>query len=61
MQDRRNRLFEDSVRGAGPEAPDDLVPGNWTPAVDSCETGNAVILKAEPAGLQRKTIDISVS
>ena len=60
IQDRMNRLFEDSVRGARSEEHDDLGPGNWTPLVDIYETENAVILKAELPGLHRKDINIEI-
>ena len=59
LQDRMNRLFEDSLRGAR-ESDSGLASAAWSPAVDIYETENEVVLKAELPGVDQKTIDIHV-
>ncbi len=61
LQDRMNRLFEDSLartRGRGGE--EGLVTGAWTPPVDIYETDDAIVLKAELPGIDRKDIQLEV-
>ena len=58
LQDRMNRLFNDSY-GRGRE--DDLMNrGSWTPAVDIYEVEGALVLKAELPDMRREDIDVSV-
>jgi HSP20 family protein len=59
LQDRMNRLFDESVRNVrtGDEA---LSSGIWSPAVDIYETENEVVLKAELPEVNQKEIDIQV-
>ena len=57
LQDRMNRLFEETVqRGQG----EPLSQGTWMPAVDIYETGNEVVLTAELPGMEMEDIDIQV-
>jgi HSP20 family protein len=59
LQDRMNRLFNDSVSGRGRE--DDLMSrGTWTPAVDIYEEDGGLVLKAEVPDITREDIDITV-
>jgi len=59
LQDRMNRLFNDSVSGHGRE--DDLMNrGTWTPAVDIFEEDGGLVLKAELPEISREDIDITV-
>ncbi len=61
LQDRMNRLFEQSLRSAtgGPgEAGDSLV--SWSPAVDIYETGDELVLQAELPGFARDGISIDL-
>ena len=59
LQDRMNRLFNDSVNGRGRE--DDLMNrGTWTPAVDIYEDDGGLVLKAEVPDITREDIDITV-
>ena len=59
LQDRMNRLFNDSVSGRGRE--DDLMNrGTWTPAVDIYEEDGGLVLKAEVPDISRDDIDVSV-
>lgn len=59
LQDRMNRLVNDSVSGRGRE--DDLMNrGTWTPAVDIYEDDGGLVLKAEVPDITREDIDITV-
>ncbi len=59
LQDRMNRLFNDSYVGRGRE--DDLMSrGSWTPVVDIYEVDGALVLKAELPDLRREDIEVSV-
>ena len=59
LQDRMNRLFDESVRGIRP-GEEALNSALWSPAVDIYETENEVILKAELPEVNQKDIDIQV-
>ena len=59
LQDRMNRLFNDSVSGRHRD--DDLTNrGTWTPAVDIYEEDGGLVLKAEVPDIARDDIDITV-
>ena len=59
LQDRMNRLFNDSVGGRQRE--DDLMSrGTWTPAVDIFEEDGGLVLKAEVPDIAREDIDVTV-
>jgi HSP20 family protein len=59
LQDRMNRLFNDSFATRGRE--DDLMSrGSWTPAVDIYEVDGALVLKAELPDMRREDIDVNV-
>jgi HSP20 family protein len=58
LQDRMNRLFDESMRGAR-TTPDESTT-SWSPAVDIYETENEVVLKAELPEVNQKDIDIQV-
>lgn len=59
LQDRMDRLFQDSItRTRGYE--ESLAPGFWSPPVDIYETDEAVILKAELAGLNKDDVTIEI-
>ena len=59
LQDRMNRLFDESMRGIRP-GEEALNSALWSPAVDIYETENEVILKAELPEINQKDIDIQV-
>jgi len=59
LQDRMNRLFDDSMRGMRP-GEEGLASAIWSPAVDIYETENEVILKAELPEINQKDIEIQV-
>ena len=59
LQDRMNRLFNDSVGGR--QRDDDLMSrGTWTPAVDIFEEDGGLVLKAEVPDISREDIDVSI-
>jgi HSP20 family protein len=59
LQDRMNRLFNDSVSGRNRD--DDLMSrGTWTPAVDIYEEDGGLVLKAEVPDISREDIDVSI-
>lgn len=57
LQDRMNRLFDESMRGARPV---DESTTSWSPAVDIYETENEIVLKAELPEVNQKDIDIQI-
>lgn len=59
LQDRMNRLFNDSyVSRGGDDAL--LNRGTWTPAVDIYEVEGALVLKAELPDVNREDIEVHV-
>ena len=61
IQDRMNRLFNESYRGT-PRAADDeeWSLGAWAPAVDIYEQDGNIVLKAELPGVDPKDVDVRV-
>ena len=60
LQERMNRLFEESARGIGRGQEEDWSVGAWAPAVDIFEQGSDVVLKAELPGIEPKDVDIRI-
>jgi len=62
LQDRMNRLFDDSFRGASRNAGEDdwALGGSWAPAVDIFELEGNIVLKAELPGVDPKDVDVRV-
>ena len=59
LQDRMNRLFNDSVQAR--DRDDALVNrGSWLPPVDIYEVEGAIVLKAELPDVDREHIDVNV-
>jgi HSP20 family protein len=62
LQDRMNRLFDESfrtARGGGAEE-DWALGGSWAPLVDIYEREGNIVLKAELPGVDPKDVDIRV-
>jgi HSP20 family protein len=59
LQDRMNRLFNDSYGSRGGDE-SLLNRGAWTPAVDIYEVDGALVLKAELPDVNRDDIDVHV-
>ena len=61
LQDRMNRLFDESFRtartGTG-NADDWALGGSWAPAVDIYEQDGNIVMKAELPGVDPKAVDI---
>ena len=62
LQDRMNRLFGETYRGATRTGDDDdwALGGSWAPAVDIYEKDGNIVLTAELAGVEAKDVDIRV-
>ena len=57
LQDRMNRLFENSMRDMNMISE----PGEWIPHVDIYEDDGAITIKAELPGMQREDIMLDAS
>ena len=57
LQERMNRMFEDSYRGAG-SSDDWALGGAWAPAVDIYEQDGNIVMKAELPGVDPKDVDV---
>jgi HSP20 family protein len=61
LQDRMNRLFDESARAARSEGGEDwALGGSWAPLVDIYEQEGNLVLKAELPGVDPKDVDIRV-
>jgi HSP20 family protein len=59
LQDRMNRMFNDSYGGRSQE--DHMLNrGTWTPAVDIYEAGGELVLKAELPDMRREDVEVTV-
>ena len=59
LQDRMNRLFDESFRGARTGTADEwALGGSWAPAVDIYEQDGNIVMKAELPGVDPKAVDI---
>jgi HSP20 family protein len=59
LQERMNRLFEETLGRGGLDDLGPLTPG-WAPAADVFDTPDAYILEIELPGLGRDSIDVQV-
>jgi HSP20 family protein len=61
LQERMNRLFDESFRGINrTSGEEDWVGGAWAPAVDIYEQNGNIVLKAELPGVDPKDVDVRV-
>src|SRR5919108_5121154 len=60
LQERMNRLFDESFRGATRSggADDWALGGSWAPAVDIYEHDGNIVMKAELPGVDPKDVDV---
>ena len=59
LQERMNRLFEDSL-SRSKTTDQEMAMGAWTPAVDIFETAETIVLKADLPGIDEKDIDVRI-
>jgi HSP20 family protein len=62
LQERMNRLFDESFRGLGRSSSEDdwALGGSWAPAVDIFQQDGSIVLKAEVPGMDPKDVEIRV-
>lgn len=60
IQDRMNRLFDQTLSRTKADEEEGLAASTWAPAVDIYETPDSLVLKAELPGVSRENIDIQV-
>lgn len=60
LQERMNRLFDESFRSRSGSESEDWVSGAWTPAVDIFEQDGNIVLKAELPGVDPKDVEVRV-
>jgi HSP20 family protein len=61
LQERMNRLFDESFRGIGRTGGDEwALGGSWAPAVDIYEHEGNIVLKAEVPGVDPKDVDVRI-
>ena len=60
LQDRMNRLFDESARGAARGREEEWATGTWAPAVDIYEQGGDLVLKAELPGVDPKDVELRI-
>jgi HSP20 family protein len=62
LNERMNRLFEESFRSASRRGGDEdwALGGAWAPVVDIYEQDGNIVLKAELSGIDAKDVDIRV-
>jgi HSP20 family protein len=60
LQERMNRLFDESFRGITRHEDDWSIGGSWAPAVDIYEKDGNIVLKAELPGVEAKNVDVRV-
>jgi len=60
LQDRINKIFDQTVRTLYPDAEEDLERGTWAPAVDIHETEDSFIVKADVPGVSKDDIQIDL-
>jgi HSP20 family protein len=60
LQERMNRMFDESYRGRGQQSSEDdwALGGSWAPAVDIYEQDGNIVMKAELPGIDPKDVDI---
>jgi HSP20 family protein len=60
LQERMNRMFNESYRGRGASEDDWSLGGSWAPAVDIYEHEGNIVLTAELPGVDPKDVDVRV-
>lgn len=60
LQERINRMFDDTMRALYPQEGEEFGRGAWMPAVDIRETEDGYIVKADLPGLKKEDIQIDL-
>lgn len=60
IQERMNRLFDETFQKTRSAREEDLSAGLWAPPVDIYETEDKIVLKAELPEVDKKDVDIKV-
>jgi len=60
LQDRINRLFEDSFPRSG-DIDEDISMCEWKPSVDIYETEEGIVIKAELPGVNKEDVSVEVN
>ena len=60
LQDRMNRLFDQTMSRTRADDEEGFTASTWAPAVDIFETAESLVMKAELPGVSREQIDIQV-
>ena len=60
LQERINRMFDDTMRALYPHEDEGLERGTWVPAVDIHETEDGYVVKADLPGMKREDIQIDL-
>jgi HSP20 family protein len=58
LQERMNRLFEDTLSGTRPAPP--LGTGSWTPLADVYETADGFVVQVDLPGLSADDVEVNV-
>jgi HSP20 family protein len=59
LQERMNKLFEESLLQTGKERQDISIAG-WSPAMDVMESDEEIVLKAELPGIELKDVEVLI-
>ena len=60
LQERMNRLFQDSLSRSRGEEEEIASGGAWRPAVDIYEAADRIVLRADLPGLRQEEIDLRI-
>ncbi len=60
LQERINRMFDETMRALSPQEGEELERGAWMPAVDIHETDDEYVVKADLPGLKKEDIQIDL-
>ncbi len=60
LQERINRIFDETMRALYPQEGEELERGTWIPAVDIHETEDNYVVKADLPGMKKEDIQIDL-
>ncbi|MEK6681339.1 MAG: Hsp20/alpha crystallin family protein [Nitrospirota bacterium] len=59
LQERMNKLFEESLFRSGKDQ-EDLTVGRWSPAIDVMENEQEIVIKGELPGIELKNVEVLI-